>query len=219
MLIYCINCIESEDRYQETTNEFIKVGIKDVIWIKNPKDENRVKGCFLSHLDCYNNFLKSDEEYCMIFEDNVKFLTYNYDIIQKIKEYITEIPDFDLFLLGHRAINVIEYKDTFLKGNFLQLNSYLINKKTAQRVVNYYNSTKQFSYIDLFFNSQLKNINIYGLKDRLCIKSTSQSDNKWLLFSDRLRSNSDIENEPSFAEKIYSRWWLFYNKLTKDCSF
>ena len=32
-------------------------------------------GCYLSHMGVYQDFLNSDNEYCLIFEDDIELLT------------------------------------------------------------------------------------------------------------------------------------------------
>ena len=186
MRTYCINCLERTDRYIQAKKELIDNGFNNIIWIRNKKNKNGTLGCFLSHIDCYIDFLKSKDDKCIIFEDDFKFINkskLNKNIITTI---IKNTCDFDILYLGYKNYySFFEKNKTnnpmLDKGIFIQAHSYVISRKTAETIINYYNNNylKKIIpvHIDVLLNSQ--KLNTYGLKDRLCIQRRSKSSNQW----------------------------------------
>ena len=202
MRTYCINCLERNDRLTQAKKELIDNGFNNVNWIRNKKNSDGPKGCFLSHLDCYIDFLKSKDEKCIIFEDDFKFINKSKNNKNNIVNIINSNSNFDILYLGYLYFNsfIPQKNDNplFIKGIFIQAHSYVISRKTAETIINYYNNNylKKIIpvHIDVLLNSQ--KLNTYGLKHRLCIQRRSKSSNQWGPFgTEKITMSKKYEKE------------------------
>ena len=222
MKIYCINCIEREDRYKSAKEELKNNGYEDITWIRNKRMKNGTEGCFLSHLQCYKNLLNSNDQYCLIFEDDIKFIKQTKQNKIDIDRIPLIVKKWDVIFLGYRTIKTIPFKENniFLEGNFLQAHSYIINRKVAMAVLKYYAQYKQYEHIDILLNSKIKNIRIIALKFRLTIQRQFKSDNTWInKFSlENITNNRYYEVlqlcDSSLLEQYYWRTIIYINKIT-----
>ena len=96
-------------------------------------------GCYLSHLNIYQRFLETDEQYCMIFEDDAIF---DKDIYKKIQYYISYTPDdWDIILMGY----VYTFDTLYVNHNinkvfdFWGLQGYIITRKGMEKILKYIN--------------------------------------------------------------------------------
>jgi len=110
-------------------------------------------GCLYSHLKAINLFLKSNEKYCFICEDDLdpNILNY-YDkkvFTKKIKKIISKIDKYGIISLScvgpYKLFQKIFSKDnSFLNNKFVSFEKYLfygtgcylINKETAKKIIN-----------------------------------------------------------------------------------
>jgi GR25 family glycosyltransferase involved in LPS biosynthesis len=101
-------------------------------------------GCFLSHIGVYNEFMKSDKPYCLIFEDDAEFKTPTFK--KDVNMHMGNVPDdWDIVLFGFHTADDLHYgknQDTFLKDNiFYNLENwtgthgYLINKRSCAKLL------------------------------------------------------------------------------------
>jgi len=101
-------------------------------------------GCFLSHIGVYQEFMKSDKPYCLIFEDDAEFKTTTFK--QDVNRHMGNVPeDWDIVLFGFHTADDLHYgrnQETFLKDNifhnlehFTGLHGYMINKKSCQKLL------------------------------------------------------------------------------------
>lgn len=95
-------------------------------------------GCYLSHVTLWKKLLESNNDYMLIFEDDIIPLDNNLD--DKINKLILEKDDFDILLLGYK----IEDKETIKVSDnlsrctfFVLLHSYIISKKGAEKLLKY----------------------------------------------------------------------------------
>jgi len=192
MKIYCINCIERIDRYKQVQNELQNNGFNDIIFIRNKRNKIGGKGCFLSHLDCYYKLLNSTDQYCLIFEDDVKFINSSKNNSIFINKLPNLINNWDILYLGYLDITSKQIKNNpiFIKGTFLQCHSYIIHRNTAKKIVLYYKKYKQWHQIDFLINL-IQNINLVALKDKLCIQRKSKSNNNWFNLNLNIITNID----------------------------
>lgn len=221
MITFCINCLERHDRFKQVQNELYNNGFNNIFFIQNKKNINGSKGCFLSHLECYYKLLKSSEDYCLIFEDDVKFINSSKNNYIYIKNIPYLIKNWDLIFLGY--INVLS-KDVpenllFIKGIFFQCHSYFINRDTAKKIILYYKKYKQWHHIDFLIN-MIQNINLFALKNRLCIQRKSKSNNNWFNLKIELITNTnyyeDIQQNPNFIIKfLVNNFILIYLFIIK----
>jgi GR25 family glycosyltransferase involved in LPS biosynthesis len=116
-------------------------------WYEKDKKRMGHFGVFLSHMKIFETFLKSDNDYCLIFEDDVEFLTKSFKL--DVMDHMRHVPeDWDIVLFGYH----INDNDTRVKkGNvnsrlihnilnityFTGLHGYMITKKSAQILFTY----------------------------------------------------------------------------------
>jgi len=114
--------------------EIDKTGIR-----KNSKQLTKgMIGCYLSHLEIYNQFINSNKQYAFVLEDDASFNNDIYNI--GIKNVLKDVPnDWDIILLGRIGFNEIN-KDTYVQmSEFWGTWGYIINQKGAQTMITYGN--------------------------------------------------------------------------------
>jgi glycosyl transferase family 25 len=95
-------------------------------------------GCYLSHISLWEKLLKSNNDYMLIFEDDILPLDNNLD--DKINKLVLEKDDFDVLLLGYRIEDkkTIKITDNISRCTFFVLShSYIISKKGAEKLLKY----------------------------------------------------------------------------------
>jgi GR25 family glycosyltransferase involved in LPS biosynthesis len=111
--IYCINLSHRTDKWEQSLQEFEKVGIKDrVIRFDGIKfDENkygwmsRRGGCFGSHREIINICNKDNISNVLIFEDDVQFIN---NTIENLNLSLKELPEqWNIFYLGMNPVTDI----------------------------------------------------------------------------------------------------------------
>ena len=103
MIIYCINCVERNDRFKQASIELNENGFKNINWIRNKRDKIGDRGVLLSHIDCYKDFLKSNDETCLIFEDDVKFIHKSKNNKDNILNTVNKInTNYDVLFIGYK---------------------------------------------------------------------------------------------------------------------
>lgn len=116
--IYCINLLDRDDRYQSSQEEFHRVGLCRYVTyyrtvkpsgIDVPKGMSQgTYGCWLSHIAVNTKAANSGAPYALIFEDDVKFLSFtSKDIQQMIHSLSTRKmrrSNWDFFHLGYIAL-------------------------------------------------------------------------------------------------------------------
>ena len=209
--VYCINCIERTQRYKEAKNELEQNGFTKINWIRNKRNKIGGKGCFLSHLDCYIDFLKTNDKYCLIFEDDIKFINKSKNNYKKINYIINNAPENEILLLGYGTVNsyVLPQTPNYIKGSFLTSHSYIIDRSGANKIINYYNDCKDWFHIDILFN--VLNLNMIAIKNRMCIQRQSPSDNTWLkgFKLESATNNKNFELKQQKDLSLYKKIVLF----------
>lgn len=217
MRTYCINCYERIQRFNVAKDELKKNGFNNINWIRNKRNKIGGKGCFLSHLDCYRNFLKSNEDYCVIFEDDVKFINISKNNHKIIKQVIKNSPNYDIIFLGYREIKslICSKNPRFLEGTFLQAHSYIINRYATNKIIEYYKNYKKWQHIDILFS--ILNLKTIALRQRICIQRQSKSDNQWIFNLESITNSSKYEKlqllDPNIFEKIFWRIFIFIIRI------
>ena len=65
-------------------------------------------GCFLSHIGIFQEFMKSDKPYCIIFEDDAEFKTDTFK--RDVNRHMGNVPDdWDIVLLGFHTADDLHY--------------------------------------------------------------------------------------------------------------
>lgn len=129
-------------------------------------------GCFLSHIQVYRTFLKTNKPYCLIFEDDAEFKTLTFK--KDVDTHMGNIPnDWDIILFGFHTADDLHYgknQKTFLKNNifhklehFTGLQGYMINRQSCEKLLN--KLVNPTWYIDWEISKLASNdeFNIYGV--------------------------------------------------------
>lgn len=126
-------------------------------------------GCALSHIQAYKEFLKTDEEYCLIIEDDI--IGEDKDISRIFKIIDDQQPD-GLVLFGGQEGMPKDYwkyvlaeknKEFYLISNFskkfiTRAHCYALNRATAEQLISLHELS--FQVAD-HWSILLKNINLY----------------------------------------------------------
>lgn len=131
-------------------------------------------GCYLSHMKTYKQFLESNKEYAIIFEDDVHIKKLNY--INSIDNIIKEIPnDWDIILLGCICFVCHKYKSYYDTRKFILLHSYVINRNSAGKIYNLLDSSRINKQIDSEFSDLLQSnkIKIYCIRNNLSVQNNN----------------------------------------------
>ena len=138
----------------------------NIVTHKYAIEKNRGKiACHLGHIDILKLFLQSNNDYALIFEDDIIVADGNYNKNNKnIHKIIKNIPkDADVIYLDYcweRCNEIIPYNDLFSVGNKpLCRHMYMVSKNGAQKIINetlpmYYIGDDMIS--DLTRNKRLK---------------------------------------------------------------
>ena len=117
-------------------------------------------GCLYSHIKAMNSFLNTNEDICVICEDDLDYnFIYNPDFLKNKIKYLSSIIDtfgiISLSCVGNinlikRILNNFQKDDNLYKFKeyfFYGTGSYMINRKTAEKIIN------NFTVVD---NNKLK---------------------------------------------------------------
>jgi len=126
-------------------------------------------GCFLSHYTLAKQLLDDKSaDYYLILEDDIMV---NEKILSTIEHYLSIVPtDWDILQLSTlRNINSTVVGEFFEPSGFWGMQSYIINKKGAKKLVNEVNNHKIDGQIDAYLSrmKQQNKIKIYITKKRL----------------------------------------------------
>ena len=194
-IVYYINLNYRIDRKDRFLKEMKKINfpenkIKRFDAIKNNRGEI---GCSRSHIEILKEFINSNNNNCIIFEDDFIF-NVNPEIVKlTFKKLFDNNVDYDIIMLSGNIYNYNNTKYNFLnKVNDGQTASgYLLSKKFAQKLLdNYIEGEKLLSSHDRNYYY------IYAI-DQYWKKL--QPNNKWYIFNPILgkqnESYSDIEKK------------------------
>jgi glycosyl transferase family 25 len=147
------------------------------------------KGCFISHLRIWNYIVNNDINYGLIFEDDAILCE---DFFEKYKIIIKELPeDCDIAFIGGRfesnykmhENNYIKISENIIKHKKITpeyyydfcrtTHSYILSKKTAQFLINIFESEKTIStaldhWLVQKIHTQEVSLKIYESSPLLC---------------------------------------------------
>lgn len=108
-------------------------------------------GCALSHILIWESFLKSNDEHCVVFEDDAKII---HDKFLNVNELLKEIDksDFDLMYLGSR----INHNTNFEPIGGWGTEGYIVSKSGAKKLFDILTLTPSYHPIDNQLQSHIK---------------------------------------------------------------
>ncbi len=172
MNINIIEAVDGKSLQKDELNLYIVPELLDALYYidktgEKPESDYLTRGmigCYLSHLNIYKDFVKSDKEFAMILEDDAVFNTPY--IYQTILDYMNIVPDdWDIILLGY--INIFDKKNMSEKCDkiyrFWGTQGYIISKKGAQKMLDHISiPLKNQIDHDMGVLAQEKKLNIYA---------------------------------------------------------
>jgi glycosyl transferase family 25 len=170
-------------------------------------------GCTLSHHACYKELAQSNENYVLIFEDDIIPYKELVDVLTLLKRYIdTRVPTIILLSGGYWYWTKQKLDHTYQLASIYDANfthAYLINKKAAQLLVN----EKPFWLADDWEYLKSKGIKLQGIFHH-AVDQNWNGTLKSLIF-DPTMSNSIIRKNMQISQVIESYCTGFTRKILK----
>ena len=197
--IYVINLERRKDRREYFEDIYYKLKINKILdkpiyykavdgyntniptwWYKESPYKDVSKegtwGCFKSHYNLVNEFIKSEDKILLIFEDDAKFID-NFN--EEFVNFINNIPsDWEVLYLGFTnnkpPEEVNKYCDRTVSVNTTV--SYVLNKKGGKKYLNIFNKKledKDNHPFDCTLSAHQKNMKIYQPKKVLINQNTN----------------------------------------------
>ena len=194
-IVYYINLKHRVDRLTNINNELNKTNImKDKI--------NRIEGiyyetfgilgCAKSHILALEQFILSNKDNCIIFEDDFIFTEDQTTINNLINNFFNQVKTYDVLMLSSNIIENIETKFSFITKilDAQTLSGYCINKQFAPILLNNF---KESVYLLENYGKKIHNFcfDIY-------MKILQPSHNWYCInpkIGKQIKSYSDIEND------------------------
>lgn len=179
-------------------------------------------GCALSHIKLYIQLLKSNEDFYIIFEDDIEFTN---NFLEKFDKVLESLPsNWDLCYLSYHLWKKFR-NDEFLsrnqpvnieKWNLRQsfnismggTTAYMISKKGAIQLLNYINSVSMTNGIDTMQQKTANFFNVFYCKPQLVFSECSDPERKvdtdiqYNFNSLSISSSERFENELKYFEKL-----------------
>lgn len=128
-------------------------------------------GCYLSHLKIYRNVAEQDQEFAMIFEDDVKIIKPN--LLHEINNVLSSIPsDWDILLLGCVCFVCGKFVTYYDVNRYFLMHGYLIKKSSAKKILHLLENELIKQQIDAKLSDMAEKglIKIYCLRDKLAVQ-------------------------------------------------
>jgi GR25 family glycosyltransferase involved in LPS biosynthesis len=180
-LFFNIN-LEKYNFYQAVDGNNIELSLE----IKNLFKDNDfgyrkgIIGCALSHYNIWLDLLEDNNNYYIIFEDDIDFDTNNFiKYLNNAKEYIENNSNIDILFLGFSKTNNNLYFNNIVNNNidFIPFNhnlflggtfGYIITKSGAEKMINYINNNGIKHGIDYLFKI-IPNLNMIMIKPSIVL--------------------------------------------------
>ncbi|WP_167852614.1 glycosyltransferase family 25 protein [Pseudotabrizicola sediminis] len=178
MLILLINLDRSTERLASAKAQFDKVGwrfervtaiVPDVVdshpefdpkrfrWLHRRMIQKGELGCALSHKRCLEKFLSTDEDHCIVFEDDICFDEQTRPTIQEALKWLDAHPDINWQCINLSSAYAKRYKDlTMIEGRKLRrswqfpmlASALLWNRRGAAAFLSYLKQQLIFAPVD-----------------------------------------------------------------------
>jgi len=148
--------------------------------IKSKERENHADltegsiGCYLSHLKCWKKFLKeskSQDDYCLILEDDSSVPKNLFEITNKIIKEIN--AEWGAILLGWMATS--EYlpfnEDLLIPGSHQLSHAYLLSNFGVKKLLEIHDKIE--IQLDHFMSNNIKEVKIFGTIEDVCVQKNS----------------------------------------------
>lgn len=156
--IYCINLLDRDDRFRRSQEEFHRVGLCTHVKYYRTRKPNEtdvpkgmkrgVYGCWLSHVAVNREADSSDAEYALIFEDDVKFLEVEPNVIQQLIDALRsekmKCTRWDFLYLGYAALAAHFFEKNILQTKNFRTEAYISSKCGRVQLKNAFDSLGLF---------------------------------------------------------------------------
>lgn len=131
-------------------------------------------GCYLSHVKIWENILKNNYEYALIFEDDAKVPPNMSEIIQNELKFFPN--DWDIILLGYICNKCMKFENYNTVERFMLTHSYLISHKCIVKIMNTDTLFPITQQIDALMSELSSILKIYSVKDKMVKQFSSRTD-------------------------------------------
>lgn len=129
--VYYINLESRVDRRQHIETEIEKIGLEGIRICAVPWAGDGYIGCSRSHIKAVEAFIKSNEEFGIIVEDDATFLC-TQDVFQKTIHEIMKEPNWDVVMFSYRSMkdeqstipNLLQIRCSYLADAYLLRRDY-----------------------------------------------------------------------------------------------
>jgi len=131
-------------------------------------------GCYLSHVKIWENMLKTNQNICLIFEDDARPPP---NFMKLVNQNVKHIPDdWDIILLGKICNDCVDYGKYYKINRFILLHSYLINSKAVEKIVKTNTLFPISQQLDAYLSELSSILNIYAVKYDIVKQGGSRTD-------------------------------------------
>jgi len=186
MQIYILTLAECVNRYNLTVHRLMRAGldpktfvkrigihgVKEPDLLKQESDKwkcsdnlsSAQKGCSFSHFNTMEVFLETDDEYCMIVEDDL-ILPINFDDMLDNVTNLMKSQDFDILFVGWGATEEPYEKSLkpFISYYPMCDHCYIVSRKGARKICDAVETHGLTDVIDVWFVKNAKNLDIKSL--------------------------------------------------------
>ena len=131
-------------------------------------------GCYLSHVKIWENILKNNYKYALIFEDDAKVPPNISKIIETELKFIPN--DWDIVLLGYICNKCMKFENYNTVERFMLTHCYLISYDCIVKIMKTETLFPITQQIDSLMSELSSILNIYSVKDKKVKQFSSRTD-------------------------------------------
>lgn len=196
-----LNCIRISaiDGSQINKNDYNQI-------LKKKNMTPNTMACFLSHIKCLNEFMKTQQDYIIVIEDDVKLDKNIIQKLYKIKRELTNIRDeVDLLFLGGTRVCGVKYSESLIKP--IQTNpncnagtfGYLLSRRGAQIILDKFNEDGIYKMYDHQIRDYFPLMQVYTCNppiilhdfDQKSVRVNQKYNNKYI----KMATSIEVNNE------------------------
>lgn len=131
-------------------------------------------GCYLSHVKVWENILKNNHKYALIFEDDAKVPPNINAMIHDEMQYFPN--DWDIILYGYICNKCMKFENYNTVERFMLTHCYLISHDCIVKIMNTESLFPITQQIDALMSELSSVLNIYSAKDKKVKQFSSRTD-------------------------------------------
>lgn len=212
--IITISLQSREDRRVVANQELSKLNLRTEFLLSEPDRENSERGCFDSHVMAAKIALDNGCKSLLVFEDDVKILSFSLQQINAINQFIEQNASFDLLYLG-LILGKLWFCGwrSIVRARGACLHAYILSESGLQKMANY-----QYTglAIDEVVKRELKCYSVYPMIAEQYPETVMQSD---ITVFRNQRKNRRMKNEQFWKnnyDKQRRRLWGNWHRTVFD---